>query len=172
MKPDLKDIKRTLQHSKACRNSYVICPSKVLANKHQQSPRDTPLVSSSDVLSWNHQASQRPTVYVFLSWVSTCSYAQTQQVAKDTTRKHNKSGVQYSDFNTHVKNPSTGRIAVSSLHIHECAPIPVVGKASLFRHVHPSPKQISVQPMTYWISLNSRTSIFEDPKWICLIQER
>ena len=79
-------------------------------------------------------------------------------------KTQNKSAVQYSDFKTHFIYPNTGRNALSSLRIHECAPIPVVGKASLFRHVHPSPKAISVQPMTYWIFPNPRTSMFEDPK--------
>lgn len=79
-------------------------------------------------------------------------------------KTHNKSRVQCSDFKTNSIYPRTNRNAVSSPHIHECAPIPVVGKASLFRHVHPSPKHISVQPMTYWIFPNSRTSMFEDPK--------
>ena len=76
----------------------------------------------------------------------------TNPVAKDTTKRtQNKSAVQYSDFKTHLIYPNTGRNALSSLRIRECAPIPVVGKASLFRHVHPSPKPISVQPMTWWI---------------------
>ena len=79
-------------------------------------------------------------------------------------KTHNKSRVQCSDFKTNSIYSRTNRNAVSSPHIHECAPIPVVGKASLFRHVHPSPKHISVQPMTYWILPNSRTLMFEDPK--------